>query len=128
MQYNADKQTNAAQRRLQRHHGAQDRKGGRVDVSHLIHVDGPPLSTYAPDKMAMEAYSKLLSHVFGPLCIASTTSLTNDLYQEGASNDISADQASVAPPQIQSLDNIIDDKHDQSLSNTSMWAPGNSNK
>lgn len=74
--------------------------------------------------MAAEAYSKLLLHALGPFPVPWTTLHTVAIDQDGGMNTISAHQASAAPTHMQRQESKVYDKHNQSLSDTSVRDPG----
>lgn len=59
----------------------------------FVYADSPPMSTYATDRMALGAYSKLPSCALGPYPIISTTSHTIKIDQYRIPNMISSDHA-----------------------------------
>lgn len=118
LRHNADKQMKAAQRRYKRHHDAQVQEEAQFHVGPLVYVNYPALLTSTRDKMAAEAYTELLPRAVGPYFVISTTSYIISLDQDGVPNTIPADSASRAPMHMQLKENIVDDEHHQSLSET----------
>lgn len=101
MRHKEDKRMKATQQRYKLHHAAQVREQTSFHAGQLGGVNCPPSSTYAADKMTVEAYSKLPSRASGPYCIIRTTSGTLTIDQNGITNKISLERASLAPNSMQ---------------------------
>lgn len=124
MRHNANKRSKATQQRCKRHHDAKVGEETSFGTSQLVYVDRPPLQTSAADKMAVEAYFKLLSLAVGPYHVTYTTPQTVKIEQDGITNNISADRASLPPTHMQLQNDIVHDGYKQTLSDTSGRIPG----
>lgn len=76
------------------------------------------LSTSATEKVAVDAYSKLLPGALGPYrtILATTAPVTID--QSGIMNTISSDRSSLAPNRMQLQSDMVDDKRQTPSENT----------
>lgn len=120
MRRNADKRTKWAQQRYNRHHSAQVQEKTGFHVSKLVYIDCAPLSTSAADKMAAEAYFKLLPCALGPYRVTSTISHSTNIDPNGTPITIFSNQALLAPAHMLLQDDIVDDQCNHSLSGHSV--------
>lgn len=100
----------AAQQRYKKHHHANLQEQTPFHFGHLVYVDFQPFSTSAPDKRAVEAFSKLLPRALGPYHFISTKSNTVTIEQDGIPNMISLDCALLAANSMKPQDYMVDDE------------------
>lgn len=123
MRHNASKPAKHAQQQYKRQRDAQVPEGTRFLVGQLIYIDHPPLSTATADKIAVEAYLKLLPRTFAPYSVSSTTSHTTIIDQNRIPNTISADRSSLAAIDMPPKHSVVIGEQNQTLSNTSIRSP-----
>lgn len=98
MGHNADKRSVIAPKVFKQHYDALIREETCFHISELVYENCSLLSTSAADKMAVEAYSRLLSCALGSYPMTSTALHTNNIYQGVIQSIIPVNRVPLATP------------------------------
>lgn len=97
MQQDADNRMKTAQRRCKDDHNRQIRKAPKkIEIEQSIYLDRPPMIKSAAERLAAEAYSKLLSTKSGPFRLIKVKPKTLTIDEDGIRNAAPVDQDTVA--------------------------------